>query len=679
MIESLLIALLPVPVLYLIYFRHFFAYYREEGKTPAYLKHLESLLFGIALALAIIIAGPLINSLLLPGSVVTDAFIKAALVEKLGALLVVYLIQRHYPSFNTLEGVVSGVLVGCGFSLVENIFYTMNYGHSVIIVRTLFSVPLHLTTCGLIGYFVAASSLSSTRTRKLLNIARAFMLPFILHGIFDLLLLIDGSYSYLIGPLVIIMVGTLELFITRAKIFPSRKYLSDQILRFEDWLLEYRQPRYERWILNSMGTASNDREPFFRARRGTVLWLMVIGLFVMAGAFFPLGNEITTLLGLYLKYEEQILIVSVYPLSIGLILSMVGSINPAFFTSSVVRIPIIFDAVICCLDDEESLVTFDITLSNCFLRTSEPLGAKDGITVFFESRHFKSPRVDIRVVWENHQENRRNEPTGTIVEVINPGPGYYLFLARYYMFRIFKGVVFNLKLPGFQAIRMLFMRPATVMQKEVVYHPGAVVFREGDKVNSFYLIKKGKVNFYKSLDSGDRVFLESMEEGQIFNEMALLGDTRRSVTVECVTRCVLAVAQADNLEALIRHNPDFAMALVRKLAHRADQTQGELTQSIDYLQKLLQVKTRRSRNAALLLVAALEHRSDEVGYRLELDTGTLGSISTMSTNDIINYIMHSLLPDDSSGDPIPQGMDKEIEKIMLSAKLEFVHAKKGAP
>lgn len=674
MLKIIYLALIPVPFFYLIYFRHFFTYYRAQGRTPSYLKHLESFLYGIGLALAIMLAAPLLDRLLRIDSVAAEAFIKAALVEKLGALAVIYIVLRHYPSFNILEAVISGILVGSGFSLVENIFYTISFGPSVIIVRDLFSVPLHLTTCGLIGYYMGASRLSRTAVYRRLYALRAFFMPFVLHGIFDTLLLKGGACAYLIGPLVIIIVGGLEIYIARSKLMPSGEALSGEGLHFEDWLLKYRQPRYERWILNSMGTVDNVREPFFRAHRGALLWMAAFTFFAAGIILFPFAREISSLLGLNIKNEEQVLLASVYPASIGIILALVGSVNPAFFTSSVVKIPIIFDAVICRLCGDEDLVTFDITLSGCFLRTFEPLTIERENTAYFENGGFKSPRIQMELLWENHREHMAGEPTGSIVKFINPGFDFYRFLIKYYLFRISKGIVFNLRLPGFQGIRTLFMRPATVMQKVVVYQPGAHVFSQGEEIKTFYYIKKGTVNFYKEMDSGERIFLESMEAGQIFNEMALLGDRRRSVTAECQTLCVIATAQADNLEALIRSNPDFAIALVRKLAKRADQTQGELTQSINYLQKLLQLNTRRARNAVILLAAELGHGHGDRGldYRLSPDIERLMSGMGLSQEDILSYINNSLGLKDAAAIQIRPDAAEAIEKILSDARIELI-------
>jgi protease PrsW len=671
MLLSIAIALLPVPVFYLIYFRQFRAYYRAENRKPTFLKHLESFLYGIALALVIVLASPLIDLIFLSGSIFSEGFLKAALIEKLGAFIVIYFIQKHYSAVNAFESVISGILVGTGFSMVENIFYGINYGNSVIIIRTLFSAPLHLTTCGLIGYFIGISNLSSTRIERIFNILKAFILPFLIHGFFDVFLLMRGTFVYLIGPMIIIMVWILEIFKTKSKIVPSGDSLRKQHLRFEDWMLKYRQPRYERWILNSLGTSSSEFVPFFMAHRGKILWTLVIASFVIGGTFFPFRQAIAGIAGLNLNFEEQILVMSIYPVSIGLILSIVGSINSKFFTSSIVSLPVIFDAVVRFKGREKYLITFDITHSNCYLITSESLNAGKEPEAYFEMQNFKSPSVKVKVVWENHLLDSKNEPAGTILKFINPGFKFYTFLLRYYVFRLRKGIAFNLKLPGFQAIRSLFMQPETVMQKEVLYKPGSIVFRQGDEVSTFYYVKKGIVDVYKETSSGERIHIDTIEAGQIFNEMALLGERRRSVTAECRTQGVLAEANADNLEALIRYNPDFAYALVQKLAQRADQTQNYLSQTIEYLRNLVEISDRKTKNVSMLLAMSFGQIRTNEAMEFEINIADISRLLNISENEIIEYITSSINFKEKNHEKIASSKLNKLEKALQSLQVNL--------
>ncbi|HNW26994.1 MAG TPA: cyclic nucleotide-binding domain-containing protein [Spirochaetota bacterium] len=661
------IALSAVPIFYLIYFRHFFSYYRQKHEIPAYGKHIEAFLYGIFQALVIILFAPYIDILISNDNVLTNAFVKAALIEKAGTVALFLLLIRYYPRFSILEGIVSGIAIGAGFSLVENITYALNFGPQVIIVRLLFSAPLHITTCGMVGYYSSSMRLSSSVQFKAQKLILACLLPTFFHGFFDMMLLMDGNLLYMAGPLIVILVLLLEILISRSKLLPSSISLEDDHLRFEDWLIKYRQPRFERWILNSTGTPSNVNVPLLRVHASPLLWIIAFIILACSAAALPFSDNVCVMLGLPFNHQTSILVTSAYPASIGLSIILVGILNPDFFRYNIVSIPIIFDTVLHQNNFEDILPTFDITGVNSFLRTFEPMEEVE-VELHFEMRNFRSPLVRARPVWDHHGSNNIDEPVGTIIAIIRPGPSFYLFLGRYFIYRFWKGIVFNLKLPGFEAIRKLFMRPSTVMQKEIVYHPGATVFRQGDSKKSFYYIKKGKVNIVKKLESGESIILETMESGRILNEMAILGDSKRSVSAECVTRCVLAEAQSDNLEALIKNDPHFALALIRDLLKRVDRTQEQLTSTIEYLQKMLIMKEKHMLQSAMILSILAGGRSDQGLITLQIPAELTGVLAAIHHADLVRYIRDSLSLD---GKPHPdERLDDDIEKILKGLRLD---------
>ena len=668
MIPYYFIAFSAVPIFYLIYFRHFFNYYRQKQEKPVYIKHLESFLYGVALALIIILFAPYIDALFNEETVITNAFVKAALIEKTGSLIIFILIVQWYQRFSILEGIVSGIAIGSGFSLVENIIYAMNFGPQLIIARLLFSAPLHLTTCGIMGYYFSAMMLSTSAHIRILRFVLACIVPVVLHGTFDAVLLKDGNMLLIAGPFVIMLVVVLELCISRSKLIPPRQSLQSERLRLEDWFLKYRQPRFERWILNSTGTSSNIRVPLLRAHKSKILWALAILLLGASVTALPYGDEICIALGLNLNHQTGILLTAVYPASIGMTLVMVGIINPDFFRFSIVRIPIIFDAVVHRKNLDDNLTSFDITSINCFLRTFEPLEMEE-IEMHFEMRNLRSPRIKARPIWENHGEQNSHEPVGTIIKITDSGAAYYFFIVRYFLFRFWKGIVFNLKLPGFEAIRRLFMSPTTVMQKEVVYHPGAAVFKQGESSKFFYYIKKGKVNIIKELESGERIILETMQAGQIINEMAILGNTNRGVTAECETRCVLAEAQSDNLEALIQHDPHFALALVRKLLNRVDSTQNQLASTIEYLQNLIVRNEKYIKNSVILIALLLGNKPEKSTVTLQLPDDCAGMNIPIPRKDLVRFVRDSFSLNGEGG---PEGKTADtIDAILKDLHLDI--------
>ncbi len=95
------------------------------------------------------------------------------------------------------------------------------------------------------------------------------------------------------------------------------------------------------------------------------------------------------------------------------------------------------------------------------------------------------------------------------------------------------------------------------------YKAGETIFREGDRGGEFYVIKRGKVRIV----SGNRV-LETLDENEIFGEMALIDVSPRSATVVAETDVVVAPITEKQYLFLVRHTPYFALKVMRVLADR---------------------------------------------------------------------------------------------------------------
>jgi CRP-like cAMP-binding protein len=100
--------------------------------------------------------------------------------------------------------------------------------------------------------------------------------------------------------------------------------------------------------------------------------------------------------------------------------------------------------------------------------------------------------------------------------------------------------------------------------KEAEFTPGAVIVRQGDTADCFYLLVEGRAEvFAGSIDPERREIvwrsIKQLDEGEIFGERALDGVDRAQAGVRAVTHCtVLAVDMSkaatvvEDLEALQR-------------------------------------------------------------------------------------------------------------------------------
>lgn len=665
--QKIAIALIPVPAFYLIYYRYF-------TYKPELVKHIEAFFSGVCLALVIIIASPFLSKFLGITHPFFMGFIQAGFIEKIGAFCIILLLQMYYPNFSVMESILSSMIFGIGFSAVENVSYAINFGYSIIIIRIIFSVPLHLTTCGIMGYFLGMRKMSETKVNRIFYAALALLVPILLHGAFDTTILYGGYISYLASPMLIGLVIILEVLMARAQTILPFEVIKALSIRFEDWDIIVRQPSYERWIIRSMGTPDKAPEPFFQWRPGLARFFFVVLFMICALLGMTFRSELLALLETGLGNEDQVILLGIFPFSVSIILILVGAVNPNFFKNSKIKIPIISDVEVTVGGEfEEVLVTYDITASSCFLRTAEPLGIGTKKTIRFECPNFTSDTMEGVIVWENH--SNPHAPRGSVIRLEAP-PGFVLrFLARYNLFRIIKGLVFNLKLPGFESIRKLFMRPISTMQDIRIMKAGTVVYTQGDGATEFYLLKKGRIIFYKTKESGEIITIDTVEDEQLFGEMAVIGSSLRAETARCVTDCVIAVADRENLNALVRNNTEFALNLLESLAKRVQLTEKILFENIQDLEKEKNKQARITHAALLLLLLGTGHRADGNKLEIQIDMKRiLAALEDLDAESVVAMFKILLNQNDdgrSEQGTIPDETDSLIRKLQKKYSILF--------
>jgi len=100
------------------------------------------------------------------------------------------------------------------------------------------------------------------------------------------------------------------------------------------------------------------------------------------------------------------------------------------------------------------------------------------------------------------------------------------------------------------------------------YEAGQVIFREGDASDTCYMVRHGHARALREHPDGRSIALAHFGPGDIFGELAMFDDERRSATVQTLDEVdALAVAMVDMRRLLVRH-PDIAVKLVTSMGRR---------------------------------------------------------------------------------------------------------------
>jgi RsiW-degrading membrane proteinase PrsW (M82 family) len=120
--------------------------------------------------------------------------------ESLKFAAVYFTVYRDEEFDEPMDGIVYAVAAALGFAMIENIFYVLEGGLSVGILRAITSVPAHAFFSSIWGYTLGLARFRPERERPLL-IASGLAAAIVFHGVFNLLAL----DSELLGLVVILV------------------------------------------------------------------------------------------------------------------------------------------------------------------------------------------------------------------------------------------------------------------------------------------------------------------------------------------------------------------------------------------------------------------------------------------------------------------------------------------
>ncbi len=118
-----------------------------------------------------------------------DNFLVVAVAEELFKLLALRLGSWKNKNFDyTYDAIVYAVCVGIGFAVPETLLYVLDGGMSLAILRSLTSIPGHISFAVYMGYYMgqakACAFVGDLRGQKRF-MRKAFWIPVLLHGFFD--------------------------------------------------------------------------------------------------------------------------------------------------------------------------------------------------------------------------------------------------------------------------------------------------------------------------------------------------------------------------------------------------------------------------------------------------------------------------------------------------------------
>lgn len=129
--------------------------------------------------------------------------------EEFCKAIITILLVRNLDEMNEpIDAVIYSTAVGLGFSAIENISYTAQYGLINLVFRSLSAMPLHIGLASIWGYQIARAKFI-TQTDYFTTVKDSVIIAAIFHAIYDCILFVTPqslwslAFSLLFGYLII--------------------------------------------------------------------------------------------------------------------------------------------------------------------------------------------------------------------------------------------------------------------------------------------------------------------------------------------------------------------------------------------------------------------------------------------------------------------------------------------
>ncbi|MBN2466970.1 MAG: cyclic nucleotide-binding domain-containing protein [Deltaproteobacteria bacterium] len=109
---------------------------------------------------------------------------------------------------------------------------------------------------------------------------------------------------------------------------------------------------------------------------------------------------------------------------------------------------------------------------------------------------------------------------------------------------------------------------------------GAIIFREGEPGDSFFIIRYGRVRAFRTDEEGIETDLGELGPGDSFGELALLTGNPRSASAEAIEKTCLGVLPKRQFDQILQDYPLVALSFVNQISKLLFQDWSKLEQEV---------------------------------------------------------------------------------------------------
>ena len=108
------------------------------------------------------------------------------------------------------------------------------------------------------------------------------------------------------------------------------------------------------------------------------------------------------------------------------------------------------------------------------------------------------------------------------------------------------------------------------------YKKNMLVIQQGDDTNTMFILIEGEMRVYVEDEQGKQLTIRILKSGDLFGEVALIGDIPRTASVVTITDCVVAAFSREKYLSFLKQHPEILLALAKALANMVSDITEEL-------------------------------------------------------------------------------------------------------
>jgi CRP-like cAMP-binding protein len=130
--------------------------------------------------------------------------------------------------------------------------------------------------------------------------------------------------------------------------------------------------------------------------------------------------------------------------------------------------------------------------------------------------------------------------------------------------------------PLFRGLPPAALERITGLAARRALQDGEILFNQGDPGDALYAVVSGRIRISTGTADGRQVFLNIMEPGDTFGEIALLDGGARTAAATAIAPTELVSIRRDHFRGLLEREPPVALELLRLCGQRLRWTSGLL-------------------------------------------------------------------------------------------------------